>query len=78
METPCGAGKNGQFTGLDWFEQLMPYVKNTGVFPCPSAQQTSTWKANFIPDFIISRISSATDDSFVRRIVNNWWALTMQ
>jgi prepilin-type N-terminal cleavage/methylation domain-containing protein/prepilin-type processing-associated H-X9-DG protein len=49
METPCGAGKNGQFTGLDWYEQLMPYVKNTGIFSCPSAQQTSTWKANCYP-----------------------------
>jgi len=48
-ENSCSAGKNGQFTGLEWFEQLMPYVKDTGVFACPSASVTSVWKASCYP-----------------------------
>jgi len=49
FETPCAAGKNGQFTGLNWFEQLMPYVKNTDVFSCPSSRTTDTWMSNCYP-----------------------------
>ncbi|MBP7559797.1 MAG: DUF1559 domain-containing protein [Armatimonadetes bacterium] len=48
-ETPCSAGRNGQYCGKDWYESIEPYMKNRQILWCPSASNTWSWKANCYP-----------------------------
>ena len=47
--TPCHGDPDYPIGGLMWTEQIMPYVKNEGVFRCPSARDEWQWMANCYP-----------------------------
>lgn len=46
---PCAGDANYPVGGLCWTEQLIPYIKNAGVFHCPSAIQESGWPVDCYP-----------------------------
>ena len=43
---PCDSGRNGVWQGLNWFTAIYPYVKNAGVYRCPSARDPNLWLSN--------------------------------